>query len=61
MIVGFDDVDLGEDPAAGAKRTFFPGEPGKERWVPIFRAAPVASQSDGTITREQFPLPLAWA
>ena len=61
VIVEFDDVDLGEDPATGAKRTFFPGEPGKERWVPIFRAAPVASQSDGTITREQFPLTLAWA
>ena len=57
----FDDVDLGEDPATGAKRTFFPGEPGKERWVQIFRAAPVASQSDGAITREQFPLTLAWA
>ena len=35
-------------------KTFFPGEPEKDRWVPIFRAAPVASQSDDNITREQF-------
>ena len=39
----------------------FPGEPGKERRFPIFRAAPVVSQSDDNITREQFSLTLAWA
>ncbi len=55
VIVAFDDVRLPDG------KTFFPKEAGKERWVPIFRSAPVVSQSDDQITREQFPLTLAWA
>ena len=55
VVVEFDDVRLPEG------KSFFPGEPGKERWIPIFRSAPVVSQSDDNITREQFPLTLAWA
>ena len=53
VIVEFDEVKLPDG------RTFFPREQGKERWIPIFRAAPVVSQSDDQITREQFPLTLA--
>ena len=49
VIVAFDEVRLPDG------KTFFPGEPENARWVPIFRAAPVASQSDDNITREQFP------
>ena len=55
VIVGFDDVRLPDG------KTFFPGGPEKSRWVPIFRSAPVVSQTDDNITREQFPLTLAWA
>ena len=55
VIVGVDDVRLPDG------KTFFPGGPEKSRWVPIFRSAPVVSQTDDNITREQFPLTLAWA
>ena len=55
---GFDEVNL--DGLRGEKRSFF-SEPGRERWVPIYHSAPVASSPDSDITREQFPLTLAWA
>ena len=58
VIVEFDDVNL--DGPSGEKRSFF-SDPGRELWVPIYHSAPVASSSDGDITREQFPLTLAWA
>ena len=58
MIVEFDEVNL--DGPSGEKRSFF-SEPGRERWVPIYHSTPVAAASDGDITREQFPLTLAWA
>ena len=58
VIVEFDDVNL--DGPSGEKRSFF-SEPGRERWVPIYHSAPMTPSSDGDITREQFPLTLAWA
>ena len=58
VIVEFDEVNI--DGPCGEKRRFF-SEPGRGRWVPIYRSAPVASSSGGDIPREQFPLTLAWA
>ncbi len=58
VIVEFDEVNL--DGPNGERRSFF-SEPGRERWVPIYHSAPVAASSDAEITREQFPLTLAWA
>ena len=46
---------------AQRREASFFSEPGRERWVPIYHSAPVASSSGGDITREQFPLTLAWA
>ena len=60
VIVEFDDVNLGMGPA-GHARSFFPDDPGRARWVPIFPSAPVSLWSDASIAREQFPLVLAWA
>ena len=58
IVVEFDEVNLlGPN---GEKRVFF-SEPGRERWVPIFSSAPVSASSDGEISRQQFPLTLAWA
>ena len=45
---------------AGVQRTFFPGEPAKKRWVPIFREE-ARAVSNEKVQREQFPLTLAWA
>ena len=58
MIVEFDDVN--PDGPSGEKRSFS-SEPVRKRWVPIYHSAPMAPSSDGDITREQFPLTLAWA
>ena len=44
----------------GVTRTFFPGEPAKANWVPVFRKQ-VFSSSDEGVSREQFPIVLAWA
>ena len=60
IVVEFDDVSLG-CLSSGAARTFFPGDPNKARWVPIMSSGPVASEHDSEITRDQFPLTLAWA
>ena len=57
-IVEFDDVNLKDE--NGVLRTFFPGEPEKARWVPVFRKQ-VQSCSDEGVYRLQFPLVLAWA
>ena len=47
-IVGFNEVNL--DGPRGETRSFF-NEPGRERRVPIYHFAPVASPSDGDIAR----------
>ena len=57
-IVEFDDVNFKDE--NGVLRTFFPGEPEKARWVPVFRKE-VHSCSDEGVYRLQFPLVLAWA
>ena len=44
----------------GGERTFFPGEPDKKRWVPIFMREATSTLDDKT-SRHQFPLVLAWA
>ena len=58
LIVEFDDVNLKDED--GQRRTFFPGEPDKARWVPVFRED-VHSVNDEGVSRSQFPLVLAWA
>ncbi len=65
VVVEFDEVDLGMEPDPACEgqmrpRSFFPGEPEKRRWVPIFRQQ-VFSASEASVYREQFPLTLAWA
>ena len=57
-IVDFDDVNLKDE--NGVPRTFFPGEPDKARWVPVFKKD-VHSSNDEGVYRSQFPLVLAWA
>jgi hypothetical protein len=59
VIVEFEDVDLGVDDK-GQPRTFFPGEPEKAKWVPIYRETAYAVSEEST-ARKQFPLTLAWA
>ena len=59
VIVEFDEVGLGSD-ERGQARSFFPGEPGRERWVPVFPQN-VGASGGGEVSREQFPLMLAWA
>ena len=58
LIVEFDDVNLRDE--HGVLRSFFPGEPEKARWVPIFKKD-VWSSNDEGVCRSQFPLVLAWA
>ena len=59
VFVEFDSVNLGVD-ADGKPRTFFPDNPERRNWVPLFRQA-VSSTVEEHVTREQFPLTLAWA
>ena len=58
VIVEFDDVKL--KGADGEERSFFPGEPDKKKWVPIFRQDAASTFEEGLV-RWQFPLVLAWA
>jgi ATP-dependent DNA helicase PIF1 len=58
VVVEFDAVELTD--SSGQPRTYFPGEPDKAKWVPIF-AQDVSSSMDEKVRREQFPLVLAWA
>ena len=58
VIVEFDEVNLEDE--SGVSRTFFPGEFGKARWVPVFRKT-VHLIDDEDVNRKQFPLVLAWA
>jgi len=58
LIVDFDNVNLKDENSQ--PRTFFPGEPDKARWVPVFRKTVNSSQDEG-VSRSQYPLVLAWA
>jgi len=58
VVVEFDDVRL--KGVHGEERTFFPGEPDKQKWVPIPMSS-ATSTMDETMSRHQFPLVLAWA
>jgi hypothetical protein len=65
VVVEFDELYLGEEPDPSRPghmrpRSFFPGEPEKRRWVPIYRQR-TFSASEASVYREQFPLTLAWA
>ena len=65
VFVEFDSVSLGTD-ESGRPRSFFPCDPpsdvpgSRRNWVPIFRQK-VSSTVEDHLTRENFPLTLAWA
>ena len=59
MLVEFEDVDLGTD-EQGWARSYFPDEPEKRRWIPIYRET-AYSVVEQDVARKQFPLTLAWA
>ena len=44
----------------GGRRSFFPGDPLRQNWVPVFPQK-VAAATDAGVSREQLPLTLAWA
>ena len=60
VFVEFDDVQFGTD-GTGSEFSFFPEDPVRRKWVPVFRSLVVSVDSDSQITREQFPLTLALA
>ena len=60
VFVEFDEVELGRDAATGQRRSFFPNDDEKRGWVPIYRNKMDSSSEEG-VSREQFPLTLAWA
>ena len=60
VFVEFDSVNLGVDEETGQPRSFFPGDPLRQNWVPIFRQR-VSSTVEEKVWREQYPLTLAWA
>ena len=59
VFVEFDSVDLGMD-EAGRPRSFFPNDPLRRNWIPIFRQR-VSSTAEDNVARENYPLTLAWA
>jgi len=59
VFVEFDSVNLGVD-EEGRPRSFFPNDPVRHNWVPIFRQK-VSSTAEEHVARENFPLQLAWA
>jgi len=59
VFVEFDSVNLGED-AQGRPRSFFPDDPERRNWIPIYRQK-VTSTAEDNVTRQNFPLCLAWA
>ena len=59
VFVEFDDVKLGKD-ERGVSRSFFPDDPVRRNWVPIFRQR-VSSTAEEHVWRENYPLQLAWA
>ena len=56
--MNFDELKLKD--VDGQQRTFFPGEPDKQNWVPIGWQES-SSNVDDKMKRKQFPLTLAWA
>jgi len=59
VFIEFDSVNLGTD-ENGTERTFFPNDPERKKWIPIFRQE-VASTVEEHVTRANFPVTLAWA
>ena len=59
VLVEFDELKLGVD-EQGRARSFFPDDPEKRRWVPIYRRTQYSTSEHG-VARQQFPLTLAWA
>ena len=59
VFVEFDSVNLGVD-EEGRPRSFFPNDPVRQNWVPVFRQK-VSSTAEEHVARENFPLQLAWA
>ena len=59
VLVEFDEVCFGLD-STGQPVSFFPGQPERARWVPIFRQESWANGEE-VVARQQFPLTLAWA
>ena len=59
VFVEFDSVNLGED-EQGRPRSFFPDDPERRNWIPIYRQK-VTSTAEDNVTRQNFPLCLAWA
>ena len=58
LFVEFDSVDPRDE--KGNPRSFFPGDPVRKNWVPIYPQR-VASTAEDHLARENFPLTLAWA
>ena len=58
LFVEFDSIDLRDE--KGNPRSFFPGDPVRKNWVPIYPQR-VASTAEDHLARENFPLTLAWA
>ena len=58
VFVEFDDIKL--QSTDGRPLSFFPDDPERKNWVPIWRQK-VASNETQDLSREQFPLQLAWA
>ena len=66
-LVEFDEVELGyedvrkpDGSVERRRRSFFPDDPEKARWVPIYREQSSA-KTEEHVSRHQFPLTLAWA
>lgn len=58
VLVEFDELNLKDE--HGNVLSFFPDDPDKQRWVPIYRKKESSSSEEG-VARQQFPLTLAWA
>ncbi len=58
IFVEFDDVNMTD--RTGREVSFFPNDPVRRRWVPIFPQVCGSSTEKG-VYRKQFPLTLAWA
>ena len=59
VLVEFDELKLPAD-AHGRVLSFFPDDPDKRRWVPVYRRTHHSTTEAG-VARKQFPLTLAWA